>query len=150
MPAKQNDIDLEPLLHAHQEQLSLVMAEADSIDSKALAMLAAIVALLIFIGQAGLQLNAWWHALSTVLPLGLALLSTGFAIWPRHYIGPSIDLDQHPENFHLTRSELVSQLLVNTNYAIHRNHRYNQSRWRYCVVSIVLTLLAVSILFVIL
>lgn len=114
MPAKQNETDLEPLLTAQQLQLDLVMDESASIDNKALGLLAVAVAVLIFMAQADLAIERWWHGVVIFGPYILALLCIGFAIWPRRYQGASPDIDKYPENLKLSRNELLLQLLVNT------------------------------------
>jgi hypothetical protein len=149
MPSKQN-YDLEPLLNAHQQQLGLVMSEADSIDSKALAILAIIVAVLIFIAQAGLHLSGWPSRMALLGPHLLALLFSGLAIWPRQYIGPSVDIDTYLQNLKLPHDALVLQLLANTDYAIGHASKINRQRWIYCVSSVVFLLIGTAVLFAIL
>lgn len=149
MPTKQNNHDLEPLLNTHQQQLGLVMAEADSIDSKALALLGAITALLIFIGQADVQLTGKLQWILLVGPQFLALIFTGLAIWPRHYTGPSVNSKELKAYTGLSRDDLILQLLADADQAITIDTGYNQLRWKYCVVSVVLTFLGVIALLVI-
>ncbi len=147
---QEEDIDLEPLLNAHQQQLGLVIDEASSIDGKALAILAAITTLLIFIAQANAKTSVWLLWLSVIVPLLGALVFCGLALWPKHYIGPAVELDKHIEYTAMPRETLIDQLLADTEYAIKQNNIYNRQRWNYCVISILLILLAAVSLLVIL
>lgn len=147
----QHDLNnLEPLLNTQQNQLLLTFDNSDSIDTKALAMLATNVALLIFIGQAALQPHALWQLGMAVVPYIASLALNIFAIWPRAYIGASIDLDNHPEYLGFDQDTLVLQLLSDTKEAIDNNNALNVRRWRYCVVSLILTGLGTLALFAIL
>lgn len=148
MPAKENN--LSPLLDTQQTQLSLIMEEGASTDNKALALLAATVAVLIFMAQADLEISRWWHGVIIFGPYCLALVCIGFAIWPRNYWGATPDIDKYPENLKLDSQELVLQLLVNTSAAIKHNNQINLSRWRWCAASIGLLLSGTAILFAIL
>lgn len=151
MPAAQEPpADLEPLLNAHQQQLGLVMAEADSIENKALAMLAAAITLLIFIAQAGLHFANQWQVLILIGPYLVSLVCIGCAVWPRHYAGPSMDIDAYRLAPPKSNQELVEILLGNADYAIRYNSRLNQIRWRFSVSAILFLLLGVSVLFAIL
>jgi hypothetical protein len=150
MPSKQNDTDLEPLLHVELEHLGLIMDEAASTDNKALGLLAAIVATLIYIAQANFHITEWWHTFIVLSPFCLALICTGFAIWPRKYLGASPDIDARPQNLNLSRDALILQLLANTNLAAKRNNKINQQRWLFCVGAIVFLLMGAIVLFAIL
>jgi len=149
MPAE-DDTDLEPLLNAQQAQLGLVMNESAGIDNRALALLATVVAILLFMAQADLQLGRWWHGVLIFGPYSLALVCIGFAIWPRHYLGASPDIEKYPENLYLSRDKLLLQLLANTSEAIKHNNWLNFVRWRWCAAAIMLLLVGASGLFAIL
>lgn len=148
--ATKQEPDLDPLLNAHQQQLGLVIAEADSIENKALAMFGAIIALLIFIAQAGLDIANWLQATVLLAPFLMALVCLGCALWPQHYTGPSMDLDAYRLNQPKSRQELVEILLVNADVAIKLNARINQIRGRFSTVGILFMLLGTAVLFVIL
>jgi hypothetical protein len=151
MAEVKNDLNnLEPLLNTQQNQLMLTFDNSDSIDTKALAMLATNVALLIFLGQAALQPHSWVQITLVILPYILSLLLNIMAIWPRAYSGASIDLDEHPEYLGYDQDTLILQLISDTKDAIHVNSALNTQRWRYCVLSIVLTGLGTLALFAIL
>jgi hypothetical protein len=150
MPAKENDTDLEPLLTAQQLQLDLIMNESAGIDNKALALLAVTVTVLIFMAQAGLEIERWWHGVIIFGPHVLALVCLGFAIWPHRYKGASPDIEKYPENLKLGRNELLLQLLVNTSAVNKHNNRLNFVRWRWCAIALVFLLVGAAILFAIL
>lgn len=150
MPTKQNETDLEPLLNVEQEQLSLVMDEGAGIDNKALALLAVAIAVLLFIAQAKLNISQWWHTLIITGPHLLAVVCIGFAVWPRHYLGASPDIEKYPENLKLGRNELILQLLANTSAAVKHNNRLNLIRWRWCAAAVILMLGGAAVLFAIL
>jgi hypothetical protein len=65
--------DLTPFLDARQNQLQLVMAAADAIDTKALGVLASDFAVLLFIAQSTTLPLHSWQILSIVGALVLAL-----------------------------------------------------------------------------
>lgn len=141
---------MEPLLNTQQNQLMLTFDNSDGIDTKALAMLATNVALLIFLAQAALQPHGWAQVALVVVPYVLSLLLNIMAIWPRAYVGASINLDEHPEYLGYDQDTLVLQLISDTKDAIYVNSALNVRRWRYCVLSIVLTGLGTLALFAIL
>lgn len=148
--AQQDLNNLEPLLNTQQNQLMLTFDNSDSIDTKALAMLATNVALLIFLGQAALQPHSWVHIALIAGPYIASLLLNIRAIWPRAYSGASIDLDEHHEYLGYDQDTLLLQLISDTKDAIHVNSALNIERWRYCVLSIILTGLGTLALFAIL
>lgn len=147
MAAQPEFRELEPLLSTQQNQLILTFDNGSSIDNKALAMLATNVALLIFVGQAMLQPHDWWQSALVFVPYILSLLLDILAIWPRAYSGAGIDLDSHPEYLGYDQDTLTLQLIADTKDAIKTNTRLNVRRWRYCVVSIMLTGLGTLALF---
>jgi hypothetical protein len=133
-----NTQDLEPLLNTQQNQLSVLLSEGSSIDSKALAILASNVAILIFISQTAPSLPLWqYFVLYTpfVLSLGLDIIS----IWPRPYRGPGIPSSRLKDYLNLSSRDLLLQLLSNTQKAISHNTRLNRQRSMTCLWSIVLT-----------
>ncbi len=140
MPDKQN---LQPLLDARQNQLSLVFSASDGLDSKALGMLGANLAVLIFIAQ-GERMH----------PLGLIIASILFVVsivcniatvWSRDYIG-NVNPVTHPEYLNFTESGLVVQLLADTEAAIEVNGGFNRLKWRLCAAALVLSISGAALL----
>lgn len=142
--------DLQPLLSTQQNQLTFVSEDGVSIDTKALAVLAANIALMLFAAQSSAVTKsgiiAAWFNLTIIISVLLDML----AIWPRKYAGASIDLDKHPEYLTLSDDDLVLQLLSDTKQAIATNRSLNKLRWRYCILSIIFTIIGTAILFAIL
>jgi hypothetical protein len=137
--------DLQPLLDTQQNQLSLVFAAGDDIDNKALAILATNVALVLFAAQT--TFSTW----QIFIILGFYAASLAYnlvAIWPRKYVGASIDLDQHPEYLGYDQDSLVLQLIADTKDAITVNSTLNTKRWHFCAWSLVLTGLGTLVLIV--
>lgn len=149
MPAK-NDTDLEPLLNAQQDHLSLVMSESSSTDAKALGIGAANIAVLIFIAQANLDFSSWLPHAALLVPFVVALVFNTVAILPYRYIGAGVNTESSPEYLDMDRGTLVLQLLANTQSAIKTNDRLNKLRWRYCALSIIFSTIGTGVLFVIL
>ena len=134
-----DNIDHGPLLDTHQNKLSTLLSDAASIDAKALGLLAANIAILIFIGQSTFNL-AWWHWLLLVAPFFAALGYNAIALYPREYSSASVDLDVHPEYLEMDKETLVLQLLSDTENAIYINTKLNQKRWQACAYSFLGTL----------
>lgn len=130
--------DTQPLLENQQKQLGLVIAEGDSIDTKALAILAANVAIVIFINQTT-NGQAAWEYLLLYGPFILSLILDVLSVWPRRYRGPGVTTAKLPEYLTLAREQLLLQLLSDTQAAIRHNSKLNRQRLRWCVVSIILT-----------
>jgi len=141
--------DLEPLLNAEQEHLSLLFSDSEAIDNKTLGIAAINVAILIFIGQASLQLQNWQLA-ALIGPYLISLALNIATIWPRRYEGPGVDIDTHPEYLAMDKETLVMQLLSDTFNAVQNNTVINNKRWRLCVISIVCSALGTGVLFAIL
>lgn len=142
--------DLEPLLGTQQQQVGFLIDVSNSIDGKALALLALNVAILIFIDQAALKLNGWWQPTLLIGPYIASLVLNTIAIWPRQYASVGADLQTHPEYLKLAKQELILQLLSNTEAAIEKNTQLNTLRLRIAIASIVLTCLGTLVLFAIL
>lgn len=146
MPAR----NLTPFLDARQNQLQLEMATGDTIDTKALGVLASDFAVLLFIAQSSiLDLHSATIIIIVIL-LASALAFTCVAIWPRKYAGASTNMFDHPEYLELTDSQLVKQLISDTEIAILTNRMINKKRWRVCLSALMLTLTASAILFFVL
>jgi len=90
--------DLQPALNAAQNQLSLTFSASDSLDTKALAILAYNVAIGIFTLQSEAKASLWL-LIPLFLSLIFSLLVTLFIIMPRDYVGAIVNLDEHPEYF---------------------------------------------------
>ncbi len=143
------DHDLEPLLAVRQNQLSLLFNVSDTIDNKALAVLATDVAILLFMAQADLRLR-WWGYIFCLVPLSLSLLLSIIAVWPREYSGAGVNLADHPEYLSLEDEQLVLQLLADTQASIEANKLLNATRLRFCVSGLLATGLATLTLLAIL
>lgn len=140
--------DLQPLLNINQNQLNLEFSTSDSIDNKALAILAANMTLLIFMTQANLVMRWWGY----VFCLGSYLVSLSLdiaAAWPREYSGAGVDVTKHTKYLGMDGNDLVLQLIADTQSAINDNRQINRLRLRLCVGSIVTTLLATAVLLLI-
>ncbi len=129
--------DLSSFFDARQNQLNLVMSAGDSIDAKALAILASNIAVLIFIGQAGLHKSAWVTMM--VIMLVVSLVLTVIAIWPRRYAGASASMFEHPEYLQYGKTKLLKHLIADTEAAIRKNNAINRFRWIVCAVSLALS-----------
>jgi hypothetical protein len=133
--------DLQPALDAAQNQLGLTFSASDSLDTKALAILAYDVAIGIFVLQSELT-KTLWLLVPLLTLLGMSLLVSLITVIPRYYVGAIVDLDEHQEYFELTAKELVIQLLADTEEAIGRNEKLNTRKTRYCLTSILMSLAA--------
>jgi hypothetical protein len=140
---------LRSLLDLQQNQLDLVFSDGDSIDTKALAILAINVALLLFIAQSSLHFHSWWQYGLLLAPYLLSLGLDGFAIWPTHYRG-NVPLNEHPEYLSMESETLLLQLLADTQLAVEINAAFNRRRWQYCLGSLLLTAFGLVALFAIL
>lgn len=122
--------DLSSLLDVRQNQLTVEISVGDSIDTKALGLLAGNIAILLYIGQAH-EPRTWWTMVLVVSFL-LASVLTIVAIWPRTYAGTSVSIYDHPEYVSLPKLQLIEQLLADTEKAIKKNETVNKERLRYC------------------
>jgi hypothetical protein len=133
MADKQN---IQPLLDAAQNQLSLTISASDSLDSKMLGVLGFDAALLIFALQ-----SEGTATLFLLLPALLALLGSlvlsVVSIWPRTYKGASVDVALHREYLSMEQEQLALQLLSDTQDAIRLNNRINARRGRQCIAAII-------------
>ena len=150
MPAKQNTTGLEPLLATQQNQLNIIMSAGSSIDNKALAILAADIAALAFIGQASIAFQSWLQHTALLGPYILSLVFVALTVQPKKYLGASIDLTKHPEYLSLGDEALLLQLLADTQKAITHNQTINNLHWRQCLIAAGFTIIGTVILFAIL
>jgi hypothetical protein len=130
--------DLQPLLDTQQNQLSLVFSDSNGIDAKALAVLGANVAALLFIDASKLQL-AVWQFFVLYGPFVLSLLLDILATWPREYLSAINQPNDVNEYLSMDAETLVLQLLADTQTAIRRNTQLNTQRLRFCIASIIAT-----------
>ena len=140
------DKDLQPLLGVRQNQLSFELGVSDVIDTKSLALLAANLAILLFMAQAKLDVEWWGYAFS-VLPYLVSLAVTILTIWPRDYSGAGVKLSDHPEYLNMKQEPLLLQLIADTEAAIQKNEDLNKKRLRYFISAIALAGLATIALF---
>ena len=150
MPRKRNLPDLEPLLNTQQNQLNFIISTGDGIDSKALALLATDVTVLIFIAQASLHFDPAWHSLLLIIPFLASIVCTLLAAQPKNYSGASIILEDHPEYVTMKKEALILQLLADTQEAIAHNKQINRRHWRYFLIALVLAIIGSIVLFAIL
>jgi hypothetical protein len=143
------EYDLQALLDVRQNQLGLIFADSNSIDTKALAILGADLAILVFVGQASLKINHWWVGTIMIGCYGLSILFGILASWIWPYIGAGVNLNDHPEYLQMDKQALVLQLISDTELAISNNRRLNGRRWRFVLAAFTLTLIGTIVLFVI-
>lgn len=143
------EIDLGPLLDVRQNQLSILFTESNSIDTKALAIIATDVAILVFSAQASLRVSHWWLGTLLVGGYAVSILAAIFALWPFRYQGAGVNLTEHPEYLKLNSEKLVLQLIADTERAVEKNGRLNHSRWQAVLCSFLLASISTLTLFVI-
>ena len=134
----QTEQDLDPLLTNQQNQLDLIFSEGDSIDGKALAILGANVAIIIFINQTAKGL-ALWEYFALYVPFALSLLLDLVSVWPRHYDTAGVDPGELTDYVNMEGDEMRLQLLSNMQEAIASNTEINHKRMRSCIISIAIT-----------
>ena len=134
----------QPILDTRQNQLGFVLSAADSIDSKALGILGANIAILIYIAQAGLVLGApEWAAL--LAPFIGSLVFNIMAIWPQPYRG-NVSVEDRPEYLSMDEEDLLLQLLADTEGAIKENASFNSMRMGWYTISIALCMVGAGLL----
>lgn len=144
------DHDLQPLLDVRQNQLGIIFGDSNSIDTKALALIATNIAILIFAAQASLSIHHWWFGLVMVTGYILSSSLAIYAIWPFGYVGAGVNLAEHPEYLELDSESLVLQLISDTELAIERNKQLNRRRWQAVFMSFVCATIGTLALFAIL
>ncbi|MGC1176513.1 MAG: hypothetical protein WA843_00420 [Candidatus Saccharimonadales bacterium] len=137
--------DLQPALDAAQNQLGLTFSTSDSLDTKALAILAFDVAILIFVLQSETR-NSLWLLVPLFAALSFSLCACLATVRPREYAGAIVDLVKHPDYFALDKQALVAQLLADTQQGIARNSSLNRVKSRYCAGAIVASFLSTILL----
>jgi hypothetical protein len=135
------ETDLQPILDVQVSQLESTLQAASTIDTKALAVLATNVALLIFMAQGHLAFAEWWQTLLLYGPIFISLVFDAIAIWPLDYVGPGLKPVQLIRHMNLSDQERMLQLISNTTNAIETNNTINQRRWRLCFRSIAFTVI---------
>lgn len=142
MPDKQN---LEPLLDVAKSQANVVLSTSDSLDSKSLGVLGFNIAIALFTLQSQME-----NPLLLLLPLLACLLVSALLnivmILPRDYVGPSVDLEKHPEYLSMGESALLLQLLADTQAATKTNTKLNLTKSRFLITSICLSLAGILLL----
>jgi hypothetical protein len=142
-------IDRTPLLDALQNQLQIEFSTSDAIDTKALAIFAGNLTVLIFVGQSSLNLHAW-YIIGLTLSLIVSLVLSVIAIWPRKYAGASVSISQHPIYLTYNSRKLVLKLISDTEQAINHNVQINQHRWIVCKWALGVAGAAAFLLFIVL
>ncbi|HSX15365.1 MAG TPA: hypothetical protein VLF40_01110 [Candidatus Saccharimonadales bacterium] len=141
------ETDFTPALDAAQNQLGWTFDASDSLDSKALAILGAALALGIFALQSEMN-RPLWLLLPFFTTVLLAVLASILVILPLpmyRYVG-NIDFTEHPEYLQLNKDMLALQLLADTQHAIHINLRLNSRKTGYCFTSLVMVILSIGLL----
>lgn len=134
----------QPILDTRQNQLSFVLSAADGIDGKALGILGANIAVLIYIAQAGLELGLpAWAAL--LAPFVGSLVFNVMAIWPQPYRG-NVSVEDRPEYLSMDEEDLLLQLLADTEGAVKENAALNRMRMGWYTISIALSMLGAGLL----
>ncbi len=146
MPDKRN---LQPLLDVQINELNLVFGDSDAVDTKALAILGANLALMIFVDQAAKGPSGWLQNLIIWTPLAISLLLDIVATWPRRYISAP-EIDDHSEYLSMDEETLQLQLIADIRYAITCNTKINHKRLRACLASLLITGLSIALVLVIL
>jgi hypothetical protein len=134
----------QPILDTRQNQLGFELSSAEGIDGKALGILGSNVAVLIFIAQAGLQMDGWQWAL-LILPYVASTVFNIMAIWPQPYRG-NVSIDAHPEYLSMDEEDLLLQLLADTEGAVNENAALNRMRMGWYTISLGLSMLGVGLL----
>jgi hypothetical protein len=142
MATKQN---LQPLLDVRQNQLGLLFASGDSINTKALAVLGLDAAVVIFILQSSVM-RLGWITLVPILLFVSSLVYTIAVIWPHDYSGAGVNPEEHPEYLTMDEDDLVLQLLADTEESIRRNTVLNTQKSRNCITSIALSVAGIIVL----
>jgi hypothetical protein len=121
----------QPILDTRQNRLSYELSHADSIVANTLGVLAANIAVLIFIAQASLSLVVWQWVL-LIAPLVASLVFNIMAmLWAKPY-RTNVSMTDHPEYLSMDEEDLLLQLIADTEGAIEENAYYNairQSWW---------------------
>lgn len=133
----------QPILETRQNQLSFVLSAADGIDGKALGILGANIAVLIFIAQSTLQLTTW--EATVFIPFVASLVFNIMAIWPQPYRG-NVSVEDRPEYLSMDEEDLLLQLLADTEGAIKENAELNRMRIGWYTISIGLSMLGAGLL----
>jgi len=135
----------QPILDTRQNRLSFELSRSDGIDSKALSMLGANIAVLIYIAQAGLQMSDWkWFVL--LVPFGLSsFMNVMQVLFYAPYRG-NVSMTDHPEYLSMDEEDLLLQLIADTESAIVEGADLNARRLKWFAASVILSIIGVSIL----
>lgn len=128
------DQDFQPLLEAQQQQLGLTFTASDTLDMKALALLAANIAIIIYSLQS-LSGVPWWLLVPMYFSFAASIASNFKGFWPRNYTGPGVNLQKHPEYLIAEKQELLLQLISDTTQAINLNMAANNNKWNWLLGS---------------
>ena len=139
----------QPLLDTQQNQLAEIFDASASIDAKSLGIFAANVAIVIFIAQAGFELE-WFIWVLLLFPFVVSLVYNSIALIPRDYLTASIDIDKHPEYLAMDEETLTLQLISDTKLAVDTNLKLNKKRWLWTATSFGMTILGSLVLVMVL
>jgi hypothetical protein len=140
------DNNLQPLLDTQQNELAAQANLSDTIESRNLGILAANIAVLIYVGQSNFIL-AGWQWLLLLGPFLLSAIANFMLMLPAKYES-NADLAEHPEYLTLDPESLVLQLLSDTQTALTHNKMLNQKRMQTFLWGLRLTIIGIVVLFV--
>jgi hypothetical protein len=134
--------DYQPILDAQMAQLDLTISGGDSADAKALGILAVNITFIIYSLQSLMDRTP-----VLLVPLFICLVASAvcnvIGFGGGEYIGPGIELKDHPEYFSLTAAELVLQRISDVGLAISLNSGQNDRKLRWLRRSFILSAIAV-------
>lgn len=140
-----NPKNLERLLEISQNQLGLTFQASDSLDTKALGILAFDVAILIFTLQSEID-NPWWLLTPLFGLFTMSMLCAIKVFWPSDYQGPVVDIRERNEYLDMPNPSLLLQLLADTKEAIDSNNEQNTTKSISCITAIMLSLIGTCFL----
>jgi len=142
------DNNLQPLLDTQQNELAAIANNSDSVESRNLAIFAANIAILIYIGQAGFTLHGWQWLVLVVPFVFSAALNFLLMFSTNAQYKSNANVADHPEYLSLDNESLMLQLISDTIAAIDYNKKVNQKRLLLVQTGMFATIFGVLILFV--
>ena len=143
------DNNLQPLLDTQQNELAAQANLGDIIESRNLAMFAANIAILIYVGQADFALSGWLWLLLLVPFLLSAVFNFLLMFSSNTQYKSNVNLADHPEYLALDTESLMLQLISDTLAAVEYNKKVNKKRLLRFQLSLFSTIIGVLVLFVI-
>lgn len=137
--------DYQIIVDAQQQQLELTFASSDSMDAKAIGILGATIALVIFALQSQMQ-NSWWLLIPMFACFVASVCCVAVVLVPRFYYGPGIKPSKQPDYLVLSALELSLQRLADLNNALLTNMRHNRLKQRWLLASFITAAAGVAFL----